>query len=89
MMGKVLMTVKVFPVSTEVSLDQLLEKIKGSLPDGAELHSSEKVPIAFGLSALRVNVLVPEEEKAATQVEKAITSIEDVSEIEVEMVRRT
>ncbi|MEM3568432.1 MAG: elongation factor 1-beta [Candidatus Jordarchaeales archaeon] len=88
-MGKVVMTVKVFPTSTEVPLDQLLEKIKASLPDGAELHSSEKVPIAFGLNALRVNVLVPEEEKAATQVEKAITSIEDVSEIEVEMVRRT
>ncbi|MBS7288003.1 MAG: elongation factor 1-beta [Candidatus Freyarchaeota archaeon] len=87
-MGKVVMTVKVFPTSTDVPLELLLEKIRASLPSEAELHSSEKIPIAFGLNALRVNVLVPEEEKAATQVEKAITSIEEVSEIEVEIVRR-
>lgn len=87
-MGKVVMTVKVFPTSTDIPLDQLLDKIKASLPSEAKLHSSEKVPIAFGLNALRLNILVPEEEKAALQVENAIASTEGVSEIEVEMVRR-
>ncbi|MHA1608243.1 MAG: elongation factor 1-beta [Candidatus Freyarchaeota archaeon] len=87
-MAKVVVTVKVFPVSTDVPLDQLLEKIRASLPEGTELHSSEKVPIAFGLNALRVNILVPEEEGGASHVEKAISSVDDVSEIEVEMVRR-
>ncbi|MEM1722724.1 MAG: elongation factor 1-beta [Candidatus Jordarchaeales archaeon] len=87
-MGKVVITVKVFPTSTDIPLDQLLDKIKASLPSEAKLHSSEKVPIAFGLNALRLNILVPEEEKAASQVESAIASTEGVSEIEVEMVRR-
>ncbi len=87
-MGKVVMTIKVFPTSTEISLDQLLDKIRMTLPNGVELHSSEKIPIAFGLNVLRVNILVPEEERVASQVESAIAEIDEVSEIEVEMVRR-
>ncbi len=87
-MAKVVATVKIFPESTEVNLDELKAKIEKNLPKGTEIHSSQEVPIAFGLKALRLNIIVPEAEGGTDQIEQAISEIEEVSEIEVEMVRR-
>ena len=87
-MAKVVATVKIFPESTEVDLEELKAKIEEKLPEGSNIHSSEKVPIAFGLNALRVNIIVPEAEGGTDHIEKAISEIDEVSEIEVEMVRR-
>ncbi len=87
-MAKVVATVKIFPESTEVNLDELKSKIEKKLPEESEIHSSEEVPIAFGLKALRLNIVVPEAEGGTDYIEQAIQEIEEVSEIEVEMVRR-
>ncbi|MGQ9722032.1 MAG: elongation factor 1-beta [Candidatus Jordarchaeum sp.] len=87
-MAKVVATIKIFPESTEVNLDELKTKIEKNLPEGTEIHSSQEVPIAFGLKALRLNIIVPEAEGGTDHIEQAIQEIEEVSEIEVEMVRR-
>jgi len=87
-LAKVVATIKIFPESTEVNLEKLKEKIEKNLPQGAKIHSSSEVPIAFGLKALRLNIVLPEAEGGTDHVEKAISEIEEVSQIEVEMVRR-
>nr|MDO8081530.1 elongation factor 1-beta [Candidatus Freyarchaeota archaeon] len=87
-MAKVVATVKIYPESTEVNLEKLKAKIEKKLPKGSSIHSSEEVPIAFGLKALRLNILVPEAEGGTDYIEQAISKVEGVSNIEMEMVRR-
>ncbi|WXG41207.1 MAG: elongation factor 1-beta [Candidatus Freyarchaeum deiterrae] len=87
-MAKVVATVKIYPESTEVDLNELKAAIERKLPKGSKIASSEEVPIAFGLKALRLNVLVPEAEGGTDYIEEAISGIEGVSNIEMEMVRR-
>mgnify|MGYP005839390543 CR=1 FL=1 len=87
-MAKVVATVKIYPESTEINLDELKTQIEKKLPKGSNIHSSEQIPIAFGLKALRLNILVPEAEGGTDYIEQAISEIEGVSNIEMEMVRR-
>ncbi|MEM2145845.1 MAG: elongation factor 1-beta [Candidatus Jordarchaeaceae archaeon] len=87
-MAKVVATIKVYPESTEINLGKLKNQIEKTLPKGSSIHSSEEVPIAFGLKALRLNILVPEAEGGTDYIEEAISKIEGVSNIEMEMVRR-
>lgn len=87
-LAKVVATIKIYPESTEVDLKKLKTQIEEKLPKGSSIHSSEEVPIAFGLKALRLNILVPEAEGGTDYVEQAILEIEGVSNIEMEMVRR-
>ncbi len=88
-MAKVLVVVKVYPEDITTDLDSLVEKIKEKLPEGYEVTRYSKEPIAFGLSALRLYVLIPEESEGGTsKLEELLASIEGVQEIEVEAVHR-
>lgn len=88
-MAKLLAVLKVLPTDIEINLDDLVSKIKDILPQGYELMRFDKVPIAFGLSALRLYILMPEEEEGGTEkLEEAVKKVEGVSEVEVEMLHR-
>ena len=84
-MAKVLVTFRVMPEGVETNLDEIAEKIKDKLkPD-----KIEKIPIAFGLNALKVTKFLPEEEGEMERAEKIIKSIQGVSEVEVLEVSRS
>ncbi len=88
-MARVLALVKVYPAGTDIDLGRLLETIKSKLPQGYEVTRHEEEPIAFGLKALRLYVLMPEEEEGGTsKLEELIRSVEGVDEVEVEAVHR-
>lgn len=88
-MAKILVILKVLPESTEEPLDRLKEKIEKSLPQGYELKGYDVEPIAFGLSALRLYIFMPEQTEGGTEpLEQAISSVPGVSQVEVEVVHR-
>ncbi len=88
-MAKVLVVVSVYPSSTDIDLDKLVEKIKEKLPEGYEIARHDKVPIAFGLNALKLYFIIPEESEGGTsELEKLLQGIEGIEEIEVEAVHR-
>ena len=88
-MGKIILTVKVFPKEADTDLNMLKEKITKSLPSTASVHSFSEEPIAFGLKALIATIVLPEESFGDLEaVEEAIRRVDDVSEIETLMVRR-
>ena len=88
-MAKVLVVVKIYPEGVEINLDQLAETIKSKLPEGYEITRYDKEPIAFGLSALRLYVLMPEDVEGGTSsLEELLQGIEGVEEVEVEAVHR-
>lgn len=89
-MGRVMATIRVFPSSMEEDLNLIVENIDAKLPNEARLYMYRREPIAFGIEALILDVLVPEETMGDVldRVEEAIRSVEGVSEVEVVLTRR-
>jgi len=88
-MARVLVLLKVFPEDINIDLEDLKRRIKEKLPENYEIARHDVEPIAFGLKALRLYVLIPEETEGGTEtLEKTVESVEGVSQVEVEAVHR-
>jgi len=88
-MGRVVAAIRVNPSSDEVNLDELVDRIRSSLPSHYELVKAEKFYIAFGLYGLRVYITMPEELEGGTyELENVLTNLEGVSSVDVEYITR-
>ncbi|NVM54065.1 MAG: elongation factor 1-beta [Candidatus Helarchaeota archaeon] len=87
-MADVVVQMKVLPVGIEVDLNKLQEQIKNVLPEGMRIYKVKEEPIAYGLKCLKVTVIMPEAEGGTDPAEEAISSISEVSRVEVELVSR-
>ena len=87
-MARVIITLKIMPEDVDVDLDDLLERIKGAVPEGTDVRANEIVPVAFGLKALRMNVAREESMGGTDDIEAAISALEGVAQVEVEVVSR-
>jgi elongation factor 1-beta len=83
-MGEVIVTFKVMPKDIDVNLDDLENKIKSSIsPQRTERH-----PVAFGIVAIHVTKLVPDEAGELDKAEGKLKALDGVGEVEViEMTR--
>ncbi len=82
-MGEVGLQYRVLPEGVEVDLEDLKKKIQGALPAGAALRASETKPLAFGLQALHVLVVLDDKKGGAEQVEAAIGAVPGVQSVEI------
>ncbi|MDY7083095.1 MAG: elongation factor 1-beta [Halobacteria archaeon] len=87
-MGKVVAAIKVMPTGAEVDLNQLEDDLKDALPESAEVSGTNREDVAFGLTALFVNVMIPDEEGGTQAVEDAFADVENVESVSVEDVGR-
>lgn len=87
-MTQVVVQMKVLPVGIEVDLEKLQEQIKNILPENVKIYKIVEEHIAFGLKCLKVTVTMPDAEGGTDPVENALSSIKDVSRVEVELVSR-
>jgi len=78
-MGSVIVTFKIMPESVETNLDSLEETVKKEINP----QRMERVPIAFGLNAIKIVKLVEEKEGEMDRVTEKIKSIDGVREVEV------
>ena len=85
-MGEVAVRMRVMPESIEIDLDKLSEKIKVAIPSYARLHAIEEMPIAFGLKALIVVVIMGDKAGGTEELESTIRKIAGVESAEVEEV---
>jgi len=81
--GDVALQYRVLPDGLDVNLDELLADITKSLPEGAKLKASEKKPVAFGLQALHVLVILEDKEGGAETVEAALAAVAGVQSVEI------
>ena len=81
-MGKIIIAYKIFPSEAGIDLELLKEKIKKKLADIAAIQQFAEEPIAFGLCALKVNMVLPEKEGILDKTEKLLTDIEEVGQIQ-------
>jgi len=81
-MGKIVIAYKILPSESTVDLEVLKEKIKKQLSDIASIQRFAEEPIAFGLSALKVNMVLPEKDGILEKTEKRITDIKEVGQLQ-------
>jgi len=88
-LGRIVIAYKIFPSEASVDLKLLKEKIKKQLSDIASVQRFAEEPIAFGLSALIVNMILPEDKEGILdETEKRLTDMEEVSQIQTLGVNR-
>ena len=83
-MAYMALTIKIMPTGVDVDLNKVLEELKGKL----KVYTHEIQPIAFGLKALNVTVIISEDESQDAILE-TIKSIEGVESAEVVQATRT
>lgn len=76
-MGMVGMNLKIMPVSPETDL----EKVKAEIAKKIKVQDAKIEPLAFGLNALKILVVVPDGQQ---NVEEEVRKIEGVGEVEIE-----
>jgi elongation factor 1-beta len=82
-MGRIVIAYKIFPSESTIDLKLLKEKIKTELSDIASVQQFAEEPIAFGLCALIVNMVLPEDiEGILDKAEKRLTDMEEISQIQ-------
>ncbi len=83
-MAKVYMKLRVMPEDVEVDLERIYERIKEVAPERVEIRDYKIQPIAFGLKALLVMAILPDEGGICDKLIEKIQSIDGVESVEVE-----
>jgi elongation factor 1-beta len=79
-MGDVAIIFKLMPESPEVDLEATRAEILSRIPETKDM---QKEPIGFGLSALKVLVVVPDAEGNQERVEEILTGLEGIASVEI------
>ena len=77
-MGQVSITFEIMPDGIETDLDGIKNKVQEKIGDISKIEQTEVKPIAFGLKALMMNVLVEDEEGIMDKLEEMIAEVEGV-----------
>lgn len=78
-MGEVAVTVQVMPDGKEVDLDSLREEIESLI----DPRSIEEEPVAFGLEAIKVLKVIPEDEGGSDKLEEDLKELDGVKDVRV------
>lgn len=82
-MGAVALQYRILPEGLEVDLAKLLEDVRKAIPSYASLRASEEKPLAFGLRALHVLIVMDDKQGGAEQVEAAIAGVSGAQSVEI------
>ena len=82
-MGEVGLQYRILPEGLEVDLDKLLVDIKKALPLGANIRASEQRPVACGLRALHVLIVMDDKKGGSEIVEDALGKVPGVQSVEM------
>ena len=77
-MGQVSLKFENKPEGSETSLDDIQNKVQEKIGSISKIEQTEIKPIAFGLKALMMNVLVEDEEGIMDKLEEMIADVEGV-----------
>jgi len=85
-MGDVLITYKIMPEGVDVDFERMKEEVKNRVGKLGKVADFDLQPIAFGLKALVVKVIVKDEGGIADKIEEELSNIENVQGVVVEEV---
>jgi elongation factor 1-beta len=82
-MGSYVIRLKVLPENTTTDHQKIIESVAKVLPAGAEIRGQRIEPIAFGLSAIILDIVTPEEDGVVDKVELSISNAPFVGQYEL------
>ncbi len=85
-MGDVAVLLKILPTDVELDIEALKEKVVESVKPLCEVNKVELQEIGFGLKAIKIQVIIPDEEGKIDKVEQTISSVEGVGQVDTEEV---
>jgi elongation factor 1-beta len=87
-MARLVVRIRILPAEAESNLEEVVEVIGKSVPEGMELKTSSMEPIAFGLKAIIGDFLLDDAEGQMDKLEESIKQVDGVGEIEVMNISR-
>ena len=85
-MGDVLVTYKIMPSGVDIDFGKMQEEVKSRVGTLGKIAGFELQPIAFGLKALVVKIIVKDEGGITDKIEEELSKIENVQGVVVEEV---
>ena len=82
-MGSYVIRLKLLPEDPAVDHQKMVDSVAGLLPKTAQIRGKKIEPIAFGLSAVIVDVVAPEEEGVVDSIEEVVSKAPLVSQYEL------
>ena len=82
-MGQVSITFEIMPESLEIDLEDIKSRVQDKIGDISKIEQTEIKPIAFGLKALMMNVLVDDSEGIMDKLEEMIAEAQGVQSANV------
>ena len=83
-MGDVAVVFKILPGDAETDMKKLSSDVREKIKGLCEINKIEMQEIGFGLSAIRLEVIVPDEEGKITAVEDILGKIDGVGQVDTE-----
>jgi len=87
-MARLVARIRIMPADAESNLDNVVNSMKSSMPEGMEMKGHVIEPIAFGLKAIVGDFVLEDAEGQMDKLEDSIKNIEGVGEIEVMNISR-
>ena len=87
-MGSYVIRVKVLPSDASVDIEKVVDSVKKNLGSEAQLRGKSVEPIAFGISAVVLDIVAPEKEGSIDTVERLVSSAPLVGQYEMMGVSR-
>ena len=87
-MGSYVIRLKLLPEDVSTDHQKIVDSVASLLPKPAQIRSQKVEPIAFGLSAIIVDVVAPEEEGVIDKIEEVVSKAPLVGQYELIAVSR-
>ena len=85
-MGDVAVTLKVLPSETDIEIENLRNTVVEKINPICKVNLTDVEEIGFGLKAIKLQIVVPDEEGRIDKVEGTIASIPGVGQVDTEEV---
>jgi elongation factor 1-beta len=82
LMGEVAITYRIMPENADVNISELADKVAETSRKIAKIQGMQEKPIAFGITAILIRVVIEDKEGGPDEIESALTNIEGVQNVE-------
>lgn len=83
-MGDVAVVMRILPEDADRDINTIMSAAREKLKGKGTLNKLEVQEVAFGLKAVRLEIIIPDEEGKIDSVEAALSGIEGVGQVDTE-----
>lgn len=81
-MGNVILKIKLMPASPDTDMEKLKEGVEKVVPSYADVKKMDVAPIAFGLKALMLHIIMPDQ--SPDELVEKLKGIEGVTNVSID-----